>query len=286
MERKCGKCKGEGGRYRNKPKGTYLGLFGSSREWIRCDACGGTGENPKYRQTRCERCYTTIGYSVDSKFPPKYCQSCKPLAAAEKQRQRDSQQRSTYQSKQPRQDNNWLEKSCPGLKGENGCSWHNTIRYRTDWDKPPNLCPNCIAKIKQQKAERDAKMREKPCAGECGNIIHYNVDWDNVPNLCKDCKGKLKSHASQKIAWRHDQPLPSSDRSLNDLKSQGINGVSVRTNGIGGYHVTLFSESDRYSYDTTRSGNFLTGSSHYTDAAAKLLGKNTIGSNPSNENRW
>jgi hypothetical protein len=205
---------------------------------------------------------------------------------ARQNRQQHSSQSSYRPQQQRQQDDKWRKKSCPGLKGENGCAWRNTIRYRTDWAKPPDLCPNCIAKIKQQKAERDAKMREKPCAGECGNKIRYNVDWDNIPNLCKDCQGKLKSHASQKVAWLPDQPLPASGRSLNDLKSQGINGVSVKTNGIGGYHVTLFSQNNRYSYDTTRSGNFLPGRAHYTDEAAKLLGRNTIGSNTSHENRW
>lgn len=186
--------------------------------------------------------------------------------------------------KKAEEEQKWREKPCPGLKGQSYCG--KTIRYRTDWDNVPDICPDCREKAKEAKAQREANMREKPCAGECGNTIRYNLNWDNVPNLCKECQGKLKAHVSQKVSWRPDQALPASDRSLNDLRSQGINGVSVKTNGIGGYHVTLFSESYRYSYDTTRSGNFLPKKAHYTDPAAELLGKNTIGSNPSNENRW
>lgn len=81
----------------------------------------------------------------------------------------------------------WQEKSCSGLKGQ---SCGKTIRYRVDWDKVPDICPDCREKAKQAKAEREAKKREKPCAGGCGRMIQYNIDWEHPPNFCNECKEK------------------------------------------------------------------------------------------------
>lgn len=86
----------------------------------------------------------------------------------------------------------WREKSCPGLKGESYCG--KTIRYRTDWDKVPDICPDCRVRAKAQKAERDAKMREKLCAGrDCRNMVNYSIDWEHPPSFCKPCSEKRKA---------------------------------------------------------------------------------------------
>lgn len=80
----------------------------------------------------------------------------------------------------------WKEKSCPGLKDQGYCG--KTIRYRIDWDKVPDICPDCREKAKKARAEREAKMREKPCATSgCSNIVKYNIDWDHPPSFCKSC---------------------------------------------------------------------------------------------------
>lgn len=67
---------------------------------------------------------------------------------------------------------NWLSATC---------SCGNSFTYHVDWERIPDLCPECIA---AKKAER-AKWHEKPCS--CGNIIRYREDWERIPDLCKDC---------------------------------------------------------------------------------------------------
>lgn len=80
------------------------------------------------------------------------------------------------------------EKLCPGLKGS---SCGNKIRYSTDWDHPPNLCPQCKEKSKTEKVKNEAKMREKKCAtNTCSNMVRYSTDWDHPPSYCKTCKDK------------------------------------------------------------------------------------------------
>ncbi len=90
----------------------------------------------------------------------------------------------------------WREKSCPGLKGEGYCG--KTIRYRIDWDKIPDICPDCREKAKRVKAERDSKMREKTCAGRgCSNTVRYSTDWEHPPSFCKSCSEKRKAFQAQ-----------------------------------------------------------------------------------------
>lgn len=177
MERQCGKCKGQGGRYRenrNRPKGGLASWYTSSKEWIKCDVCNGSGVNPNYREKQCERCYRTIGYHKDAQYPPKYCQSCKGIVAQEK---------AAKQRERERQNAMWREKSCPGLKGQGYCG--KTIKYRVDWDKIPDICSDCRNKAKAQKAERDSKRRTKPCK-RCGSEIVYYTDGKEF-DFCKSC---------------------------------------------------------------------------------------------------
>lgn len=61
-----------------------------------------------------------------------------------------------------------------------------SIRYRIDWNRVPNLCPSC----RQQ--ERD-KWRETPCR-VCGRAIRYNVEWAHIPGVCKSCKEARRFH--------------------------------------------------------------------------------------------
>lgn len=90
----------------------------------------------------------------------------------------------------------WREKSCPGLKGQSYCG--KTIKYRVDWDKVPDICPDCREKAKRAKAEREAKMREKPCARDgCRNMVSYSIDWEHSPSFCKSCSDKRKTLQAQ-----------------------------------------------------------------------------------------
>ena len=76
-----------------------------------------------------------------------------------------------------------------------------------------------------------------------------------------------------------NQLLPGSDRSVNDL---GVAGANIKDNEYGGKHVTIYERDGiRYSYDTDANGSFMASSAHYTDEAAKLLGKDSSG-----KNRW
>lgn len=180
-------------------------------EWVRCDVCGGSGVNPNYREKYCEYsgCSTKIGYHKDADHPPKYCSYHKGVVQQERtqrSQQPRHEQRPAYQQK-PRQDDKWQEKPCPGLKGESGCSSRNTIRYRTDWSRIPDLCPACIAKIKEKKAENAAKWQEKPCPGLRGesgcasrSTIKYRTDWDRIPDICPDCVSKIKARKAQNDA--------------------------------------------------------------------------------------
>lgn len=201
MKKECGKCHGNGGREVRVSGGRSMwgGRLPDRREWKRCDVCNGSGTNPDYRTKSCRNCWNTIEYSAktDSSKVPDLCPSCREKARSEKNRQREARQ---YQPRReerpryerPRQDDKWQEKPCQGLKGESGCSSRSTIRYRTDWNRIPDLCPACIAKIKARKAENEAKWREKPCK-RCSNPVKYNTDWSHPPELCKSCLEKAKA---------------------------------------------------------------------------------------------
>lgn len=182
MERTCGKCKGQGGFARRRSTSLSQLVSGDSG-WVKCNVCGGSGVNPNYREKSCERCGRSIGYHKDANYPPKYCSSCKSTVQAEKQ---------AKQHERERQNAMWREKACPGLRGQGYCG--KTIKYRIDWDKVPDICPECRAKAKAQKAQRDAEWREKPCATSgCHNVVKYNINWDKPPNLCNECKEKRKA---------------------------------------------------------------------------------------------
>lgn len=200
VNKDCGRCHGKGGREITVKggRGMWGGRLPDHREWKRCDACGGSGTNPDYRTKSCRNCWNTIEYSArtDSSKVPDLCPSCREKARNEKNREREARQNQPrreerrYDSR-PKQDSNWREKSCEGLKGESGCSSRNTIRYRTDWNRIPDLCPDCIAKIKARKAENEAKWREKPCGRPgCIEKVRYMIDWDHPPKICKTCKEK------------------------------------------------------------------------------------------------
>lgn len=72
----------------------------------------------------------------------------------------------------------WRETSCKKC-GQ-------TIRYRIEWDRIPDLCPSC----RQQERE---KWRETACR-VCGRPIRYNVEWLHIPSVCKSCKETRRFH--------------------------------------------------------------------------------------------
>lgn len=96
------------------------------------------------------------------------------------------------------QDPNWRSKQCSNC-------W-NTIDYRADWDKVPDLCPSCREQKKREREAAKAKWREKSCKGfdgYCGNTIKYNVDWNKIPDLCPSCIAKAKAkREADKAKWR------------------------------------------------------------------------------------
>ena len=188
MKKECGRCKGQGGRYVNRRSSGFFGIGTSSRDWVRCDACGGSGENPDYRSKRCSGCWNMIEYSAKtpSEKVPNYCPTCRDRMRAEKERERQnrqSQPRHEHHESRPSYDNKWAEKTCPGLKGGSYCG--NTIKYRTDWDHIPDICPSCREKAKNQKASRDAEFRTGRCE-KCGGETRYHMS-KQPPKLCKSC---------------------------------------------------------------------------------------------------
>ena len=192
MNKDCGRCHGKGGREIILKGRGFFG--GQLKEWKKCDTCHGSGVNPDYRTKSCAGCWKTIEYR--SKTPSEkvstHCPDCRTRLRNEKERERLNRQNQPGQQQQPRHeqrpsyDDKWQEKPCPGLKGESGCGSRNTIRYRTDWSRIPDLCPDCIAKIKSRKVESEAKWKEKPCK-RCSNPVKYSTDWDHPPEYCKKC---------------------------------------------------------------------------------------------------
>ncbi|MBP9820340.1 hypothetical protein KBC79_06435 [Candidatus Woesebacteria bacterium] len=261
MERQCGKCKGQRGRYRenrNKPVG-LASWYTSSQEWIKCDVCSGSGVNPNYREKTCERCSRTIGYHKDAQYPPRYCANCKPAVAAEKEaKQRQREQQASM----------WREKSCPGVLGYCG----NTIKYRTDWSNIPDLCQKCKD---EKKARRDSWL-EKACATpNCSNVIKYKKEWEHPPSFCADCKTK-RERVKGKQMLESGGVLPGSGRTVGNL---GCTHATLSgPNRYGGQHVTVYNRNlghhEHYSYDTDIDGNYVRGSAHMTDAMTKVLRDN------------
>ena len=70
------------------------------------------------------------------------------------------------------------------------------------------------------------------------------------------------------------ETLPGSSRSAADL---GVDGASVTIKADGTKHVTLWNGSesgpDRYSYDVDPDGNYVPGSSHYSDSMTEVMKK-------------
>ena len=56
-----------------------------------------------------------------------------------------------------------------------------------------------LAQLRAQKAERDAKWREKPCA-ICGQALRYNVDWTHIPNVHRECRERAAAERAARSA--------------------------------------------------------------------------------------
>ena len=151
---------------------------------MKCNKCNGRGEIPA-------RPYN-LGDLFYYSGPMKKCPHCK--GTGEYTPSGGSQSGNYRQPSSPRE-SMWAEKTCPGLKGGSYCG--NTIKYRKDWDKIPDICPSCREKIKALKAQREAEWREKSCAG-CGSTIKYNINWAKIPDLCKSCIEKKKAEWQEK----------------------------------------------------------------------------------------
>lgn len=172
----CRACKGSG---------RYISKSGKAYD---CKACGGSGVNRDWCETRCERCHGTITYKCDQRAP-RFCKDCRNIQ---------------------------LERRC----AQPGCD--NTIRYNVGWDNVPTYCKRCETKRREgwsastcpgtgvfgcgkliwsppgkkfslchecsekKKASDAAKWKTKRCKG-CGAEIKYHEDWDKVPDFCKEC---------------------------------------------------------------------------------------------------
>lgn len=103
-----------------------------------------------------------------------------------------------------------LCKDCIAEKRAERAKWHettcddcgDTIKYHEDWNRVPDLCKDCIADRKRKRAEAQAKWQETKC-GDCGDTIKYHVDWNRIPDLCKDCIAERKRKREEAQAkWR------------------------------------------------------------------------------------
>lgn len=172
----CRACKGSGNYY-----------TGSGKR-LDCRACGGTGIDQRFYETKCQRCRTSIVYKREHSAPD-YCRECRNIQ---------------------------LEKRC----GQPGCG--HTIRYKVGWTNVPTYCRSCETKRKEgwtartcpgiearscgnliwsppgkrfelcrecnerKRASEAAKWKVKRCA-HCGSEIRYHLDWERVPDYCKAC---------------------------------------------------------------------------------------------------
>lgn len=106
IQKECGRCKGK--RLIYKP---YKDMWGGRHNEQECPVCRGSGQNPDYREKKCEYhggCWTTLSYSSKAKFPPKYCEYHKNLVATEKReadakRERENRERAERQRQQQSQ---------------------------------------------------------------------------------------------------------------------------------------------------------------------------------------
>lgn len=177
----CRNCNGSGRFYDRKSGKTFD-----------CRACNGSGSNKNLWTTDCRRCGHQIIYKAGTDTP-KFCKECRNIE---------------------------LTKICAQV----GC--RNTIKYKVGWDSVSDYCGSCRSKrekgyrsstckgsfcsnlvwsppgknfdfcfeCSQKKKKADeAKWKEKPCAGGCGNTIRYNTDWEHIPNFCPECKKRRQS---------------------------------------------------------------------------------------------
>lgn len=221
----CRKCNGSGRFYDKKSGKSFpckaCGGSGSNRDlWTaRCGHCGteivykANTPTPKFCKScrdiplskTCAQsgCSNTINYRVGTQTVPTYCKRCETKRAQgfsasicrgtgifgcgkiiwSPPGKNFSHCPECSEQKRADEAQKWREKTCPGLQGEGRCG--KTIRYRIDWDKVPDICPDCIAKAKRTKAERDAKKRTKPCT-RCGTTITYHTDGKSY-DYCKSC---------------------------------------------------------------------------------------------------
>ena len=198
MAKPCGKCKGKG----------KVFLRGKWTEWDKimgfnmgtCPVCGGSCNDPNWGSKSCPGwktwCFNTIDYKYGWDNVPDYCPGClqrkRDEERQEREKSRQSGQRSSgsYSSSsggaRSNQSSGWLEKTCNGPKGGPYCG--NTIRYRQDWSKIPDLCPGCIAKIKAAKAERESRKRTKTCPNCRGEIVYFVGEKEY--EYCRACGDK------------------------------------------------------------------------------------------------
>lgn len=216
----CRSCKGSGKFYSQNNKS------------YDCRACGGYGVNRDLYETSCDRCRRSLIYKVGQQAP-RFCKDCRNID---------------------------LEKRCE----QSGCT--NIIRYKVGWDnvssycrrcqgkrqegasastcpgtgvfmcgkliwsprgKTFQLCPDCSAK---QKAEREAKMREKPCA-DCGKTLKYSVDQQYQPNFCAACKEKRQT--------RHEPNQSENPRFYAACGNRGANLTREETDRFSDYFHKL-----------------------------------------------
>jgi hypothetical protein len=163
-------------------------------------------------------------------------------------------------------------KACPGLKGQGYCG--KTISYRTDWDRIPDICPDCREKAKAEKSKRD-EWKEKPCVTPtCNGVVKFKEHWDHKPNFCETCKEKqkeAKKNRNQKVGFREidftaDEILPGTGQT-----ARYFGGIfaKVRIYENGYQHVTVVLESgtrpSRVSWEVDENGNYIATTQHITE---------------------
>lgn len=169
MSRVCGACKERGW------FGSRTALFGD-KGGSTCRACGGSGVDDRWCETRCKNCGTAIEYRRDWSHIPEYCKSCSQM---------QSKRCATpgcfgtinfkvYWEHVP----DYCE-SCrkPQFKQCKNPNCRNQIRYMAWWNRIPDYCSSCLG------------WQYKSCARDgCSNQIRYKAYWDHIPVLCEECR--------------------------------------------------------------------------------------------------
>mgnify|MGYP001788521073 CR=1 FL=1 len=102
---------------------------------MNCNKCNGRGEIPARP--------FGLGDLFSYTGPMKKCPKCKGTGQFNPSSSSGgSHSGGSSHQNQPKKESAWREKSCPGYSGYCGT----TIKYRTDWDNIPNLCPSCKQK--------------------------------------------------------------------------------------------------------------------------------------------